>query len=120
MNILMTYSLVDLAIVVLQLWIFKVFKIIAITKIKFFNFSSTKIVKLNVRKLKTIRNLQQKSFFLVFHWKFLTNLPSNNNISITLRVNIAFAMVFKEYLRCFLMICRLTEFKVYESLVIHV
>ena len=53
----MTCRLIDFALVVLYLMMFKVGGIIGISKIEFFNFSSIERVKQNQKNLKTIRNL---------------------------------------------------------------
>ena len=115
---------------------FKVCGIIGISKIEFFNFSGTEKVKQNQKKLKTIQNLlslkenhfssnsnKSQTLFWFFTenltpslpvpcWAVhYTNLLSNSNISITMRVNIVFLrMFFEEYLISFLMISRLIDF----------
>ena len=53
----MVCRLIDFAIVVLTLLMFKVCVIIGISEIEFFNFSVTERVKQNQKKLKTIQNL---------------------------------------------------------------
>ena len=94
---------------------FKICGIIEISKIEFFNFSSTERVKRNQKKLKTIRNLlsfktiifqaiptKAKHFFwfLTENWTLFlsgtrgagpnTVLSSNSNISKTVTVNFVF------------------------------
>ena len=53
----MVYKLINFAIVVLNLLIFKGYVVIGISKIQFFNFSSTEEVKQNQKKLETIRKV---------------------------------------------------------------
>ena len=52
----MICRLIDFALVILLLLVFKVCRIIGISEIEFFNFSSNDRVKQNKKKLKTIRN----------------------------------------------------------------
>ena len=84
---------------------FKVCGFIGISKIELFYFSSTERLKQNQNNLKTTQNLLSNSnksgtLFLSFQWKFNSfigtrradhnvNLPSNSNISKTVRVNTA-------------------------------
>ena len=53
----MICRLIDFALVVLELLMFKVCGIIGISKIEFFNFSGTERVKQNQKNLKTNENL---------------------------------------------------------------
>ena len=53
----MVCSLVDFALVVLDILMFNVWGIIGISKIEFFNFSGTERVKQNQKNLKTNENL---------------------------------------------------------------
>ena len=53
----MVCKLIDFALVVLKLLMFKVCVIISISKIEFFNFCSTERVKQNQKTLKTFQNL---------------------------------------------------------------
>ena len=53
----MVYRLIDFALVILKLLIFKVCGIIGISTIEFFNFPGTESVKQNKKKSKTIQNL---------------------------------------------------------------
>ena len=52
----MVSKLIDLALGVLKLFMFKVSVIIVISKINFFSFSLTERVKQNQKKLETIQN----------------------------------------------------------------
>ena len=56
-SFLMVGRLIDFALVVLKLLMFKLFVIIGISKIEFFNFSGTERVKQNQKDLKAIQNL---------------------------------------------------------------
>ena len=115
----MISRLIDFALVVLKLLMFKVCGIIGISKIEFFSFSGTERVEQNQKKKKkkkpfktssacksiTFQSNSNKSrtFFCLFtenltlsfpviRWAgHNTDLPSNINISKTVRVNIAFA-----------------------------
>ena len=82
-SFLMVLRLIDFALVVLKLLMFKSCVITGISKIQVFKFSGTERVKQNQKKLKTIQNLLSLSvnhfssnfnkipiFFLVFHWNF--------------------------------------------------
>ena len=53
----MVCRLIDFAIVIFELLVFKVCGIIGISKIEFFNFSGTERVKQYQKNLKTIENL---------------------------------------------------------------
>ena len=77
----MACGLIEFALVVLKLLMFKVCGIIGVSKIEFFYFSGTERVKQNQKNLKTIKKpskLVSKSLFkhcqqslnnfLVFHW----------------------------------------------------
>ena len=56
-SFLMVCRLIDFAIVIFELLVFKVCGIIGISKIEFFNFSGTERVKQYQKNLKTIENL---------------------------------------------------------------
>ena len=56
-SVRVVYRLINFAIVVLNLLIFKGYVVIGISKIQFFNFSSTEEVKQNQKKLETIRKV---------------------------------------------------------------
>ena len=118
-SFLMVCRLIDFALVVLMLLMFKVCVIIGISKIEFFNFSGTERVKQNKKNLKTIQNLLSLEVnyfssnfnkFPICFWFFTetlslslpvprweghnSDLPSDSNISKTVRVNITFAEYF--------------------------
>ena len=107
--------LIDFALVVIQLLMFKICGIIRILKIAFFNFSGTERVKQNQKKMlnnskppkvvkqSLFKQFQQKqNIFLFFTENLTLSLPvahcagynidihSNSNISKEVRVNLAF------------------------------
>ena len=53
----MVCKFIDFALVVFKLLMFKIFGIIGISKVEFFDFSGTERVKQNQKDLKTIQNL---------------------------------------------------------------
>ena len=115
-SFLMVCRLIDFAIMVLKLLMFKVCGLIGISKINFFNFSGTQRVKhYSKQKIKNHSKppklVSQSLFnnfntFQIFFWFFTealtlsllvprwaddnTDLPSNSNISKPVRVSIVF------------------------------
>ena len=134
---LVVCRLIDFALVVLTFLIFKICVIIDISKTKFFRFSSTQRVKENQKNIEAIQNTLSLKvnhflsninkfliFCLVFYWNFNafapweshrreghnTNLPSDSDISKTIRINIAFAPTFfHEYSKSVLVVWRLID-----------
>ena len=118
-SFLMVLRLIDFALVVFKLLMFKPCVITGISKIQVFNFSGTERVKQNQKKFKTIQNLlsllvnqfltslNKFQIYFCFVTEALTillpvlhcvdkkiDLLLNSNISKTVRTNIAFAKCF--------------------------
>ena len=86
----MISKLIDVGLKFLWLLMFKIFGIIGVPKIEFFNFSGTERVKQSNKK-NILNPLSLPATHYVGH---NTNLPSNSDISKTVGVNMALKGVF--------------------------